>query len=234
MEKYLEIFIDDRNREMWESLSKTYNITLHQSDEPNYKSRLIGNNFEIHIDENDITPESFTHELLHLHLKSKGVLIQQDLNASILPYDNISKIFSIPLIEHINNCLEHNKMLPKYLELGYDNSKFISDYSEIKITKKYIEKLKESFKVNGKYYREAFDVFIGKFFAMKSDNNPKHRYYEFYVQLKKIDPTLYKLLSDFWEDWLDYDINNPEDTYNDILEYFIDDLIAWAENKEFF
>ncbi len=87
------------------------------------------------------------------------------------------------------------------------------------------------YKENGIYYREAIDTFIGKFFAMRACNNVAFNYSKYYKLLERIDSKLYNLLNDFWNDWKTYDISDANDSYEEILEYFIDDLNGWIKNK---
>ena len=67
---------------------------------------------------NRICADSFTHELLHIYLRSKGVFIGARLKRKLQSSKTLSIIYSEPLLEHLGNCLDHIKMLPIYLELG--------------------------------------------------------------------------------------------------------------------
>ena len=49
----------------------------------------------------------------------------------------------------------------------------------------------------------------------------------------KLEKSLYKILSDFWNDWTTFDIEDPNDSYDEILELFVDDLKEWSKNKTF-
>lgn len=172
-----------------------------------------------------------THELLHIELKRKKILISSELNGLIGKSTVLNYIFSKNLEDHIGNCLEHIKMIDPFTKMGYEPYQFISDFDKKKMTNAEIQNLKSAYKDRGIINRDAVDFFIGKFFAMKACLNPKFNYNKEYVFLSKLDFGLFKLLNEFWKDWLTFDISDPNDTYDEILEYFIQDLLSWTENK---
>lgn len=231
MEITLDKLLDNRNINLWESIQSTHKIELALSNEPNYMTRFLGDSITIYIQSNNYCPAAFTHELLHVYLKLQKVNIALDLENKIAESEKLFYLFSKDLKEHIGNCLEHTKMLPLYLRMGFDNRLFISDFSEKKINKDIIRNIEMLYKQSNIYNREAIDIFIGKFFAMRACNNTSHNYLKYYKLLEKVDPKLYRLLSDFWNDWSSYDISDSDDNYQEILEYFIEDLNAWIKNK---
>jgi hypothetical protein len=231
MEKYLDKLIDNRNIKLWNELKEKFEFILIKSPEPNYMSRLDGETATICIYESDINPAHFTHELLHVYLKLKGVQIVSDFYSVIDNNPDIYYFFSTDLKSHVTNCLEHNLMLPIYLSLGFENHYFISDYKEKKMNNKLMSSLKERYRINGVYDREAIDFYIGKFFAMKTCNNKSFNYSKYYSSFIKLDKKLFKTLNDFWKDWETYDLNDANDNYDEILEYFIEDLNDWQNKK---
>lgn len=162
---------------------------------------------------------------MHIKLKSNGLNIGKDLNNKIEENERLYPLFSTVLKDHIGNCLEHTKMLPIFVNLGFKNSQFISDCNSKKMSPRQMKDLK------GVYDAGAVDCFIGNFFAMKADNNRMNKYGDIYKNLAKLDTKLLKTLIDFWEDWLSFDYNDQNDNYNDIIQYFIEDLNNWIENK---
>lgn len=231
MSEYLKSLIDERNLELWTTLNSSQNISLESSFEPNFTTNFKEDEITIYVDENRLKPADFTHELLHIKLKSNGLNVGNDLNKRIEENENIHNLFSKDLKDHIGNCLGHIKMLPEFIELGFKNSQFISDYNSKKMSSSQMREIKSRYRESGIYDREAVDTFIGLFFAMKADNNRMNRYGDFYISLAKLDNKLFKALSDFWEDWSSFDYNDPNDNFDDILQYFIQDLNSWFENK---
>ena len=231
MSKYLKSILDERNTELWNILNSSQQIILESSFEPNFITNFKEDKITIYVDENSLNPADFTHELLHIKLKSNGRNVSKDLNEKIGENDRLFYLFSTALKDHIGNCLEHIKMLPIFIGLGFKNSEFLSDYNSKKMSSGQMQEIKIRYRESGIYDREAVDSFIGLFFAMKADNNRMNKYDILYKNLAKLDKKLYKLLIDFWEDWISFDYNDEKDNYDDIIQYFIEDLNVWIENK---
>lgn len=223
--------IDSRNQELWNLISETYNLNVDFSPEPNYLTNFKEDQITIYVDQFNCSPASMTHELLHIELKRRGILISYELISLIAKSEDLNYIFSKDLEDHISNCLEHVKMHDIFVNMGYSTQQFISDFDKKKMTNSELNSIKTFYKNKGFFDRSAIDSFIGNFFAMKACLNPKFNYKKYYDSLKKIDTRLYTLLYEFWEDWLTYDISDPEDSYNEILNFFIQDLLTWSEKK---
>jgi hypothetical protein len=186
--------IDNRNEKLWNDLNTTHSINIDLSNYPNYACDSIGNNSTILIPKDDICIDSFTHELLHIFIRQKELFFGSSLENLIRGNDILNQIFSDNLIEHFGNCIDHIKMLPIYLELGFDKRKFITDYDVNKCTKAEIQQLKDNFKIGRNYYGEAIDFYIGKYIAIKSDPKQHINYPKSLTELKKIDSKLFGIL----------------------------------------
>ena len=125
----------------------------------------------------------------------------------------------------------HNTIRNRLCRTNDDNKDFIKDYGERKMNNRLLTKLQSAFKHKHIYSRDAIDFYIGKFFAMKSCNNKNFKYDKYYEQLKKLDSQLFALLDNFWEDLLTFDINDAGDSYDEILNFFINDITNWMRNK---
>lgn len=231
MKEHLAILIDDLNIDLWDELSKIYEVELIASPEQNYRSKVSGNIATIYINENELSSISFTHELLQLYLKSKNVKIAEDFDNALKNSDRIDTLFSNGLKEHIINCLENELILPVFLKMGYKNQVFTADFNAPKINKKMLDILLKRYTNNGSYDREAVEFFIGTFLAMKSCNNRSFNYHKYFIAFQKLDKRLYVLLSDFWLDWKTYDFQDVDDQYDKILQYFINDIKNWISKK---
>ena len=231
MKEHLTILIDDKNTHLWNELSELYEIELIASPEQNYMSQVSGKNATISIYEKDLSAASFTHELLHIYLKSKNVKIVEDFNNALENSEKLNNLFSTGLKEHVTTCLEHNLMLPLFLKMGYENRLFTSDFNEPKMNKKMLGILLERYMNNGVYDREAVEFYIGTFFAMRSCNNKSFNYHKYYIAFQKLDKELYHFLSEFWSDWKTFDFEDASDTYDKILEFFTDDIYGWVSEK---
>ncbi|TDE41411.1 hypothetical protein E0I26_16410 [Flavobacterium rhamnosiphilum] len=237
MRNQIEHLVDNRNIYLWQQMNKKFNIFILESFEPNYsiniKKKKLFRKTKVFISvlSSDLCPASFTHELLHLYLTSMKILIGDDLIELIFKNENLYRIFSRDLRNHVSNCLEHIKMLPLYSELGYENEKFISDYSTEKMTPKEMNNLEFGFSNIFLLDRGAVDFYIGKFFAMKACNNTTIDYENYYTKMKNLDFKLFNILDEFWLSWINYDITKTKNNYNSLLYKFTTDLNFWINSK---
>ncbi len=231
MKAHLTLLIDDKNIDLWNELSNVYKIELIASTEEGYSSTVSDNSATISINENDLSATSFTHQLIHLYLKSKNVKIEEDFYPVLEKSEEINTLFSDGLKEHVAYCLELELKRPLFLKMGYENRLLTSDFNEPKMNKKMLDVLFKRYKNKGIYDREAVDFFIGTFFAMKSCNNPAFKYHKHFIAFQELDKELYTLLSEFWLDWKTFDMEDTEDSYDKILQYFIEDLTGWVSEK---
>lgn len=231
MKEHLTLLIDDKNIDLWNELRNIYEIELIASLEENYSSKVSGKSATISINEDDLNATSFTHQLLQLYLKSKNVKIAGDLYTALEKSESINPLFSDGLKEHVTYCLELELMRPLFLKMGYENRLLTTDFNEPKMNKKMLDLLLNRYKNKGVYDREAVDFFIGTFFAMKSCNNPAFKYHKYFIAFQELDKALYTSISEFWLDWKTYDMEDPDDNYDKILHYFIEDLTGWISEK---
>lgn len=230
LNELLELNLDDKNRTLWSEVNQNCCIKLEPSFEPNYISNFRDSEITIFIDINKIESHSFAHELLHVKLRNDGMRASSYLNKKIEKSRNLDYIFSKALEDHIGNCLEHVKMFPLFVNLGYRRIDFLSDFKKEKLTDKEVLSIKSRFVQNNIIDKDALDYYIAKFFAVKaclSGNN----YYKSLVSLKKISPNLYDILKEFWEDWRDFSLEEEPKAYEEIIDIFIEELDNWAETK---
>lgn len=224
MEDKFRGLIDEGNIDLWQDMNRFFDISLEESEEPGYLSSIDEKEVRISVDMDDINAHSFTHELLHLYLKTKEVLIAQDLKDFVDEDQKVKVLFSDSLKEHLGNCLEHIKMLPLYLDRGYRNDLFVRDYHQKVMEKEQLLELQEVYYSNGFYSRDAIDKYIGKFYSMKTSNNPIFDYDSYFSGLKVIDPDLHQCLEKFWHEWQNFEIGDPRQKYQNMLGRFIEDL----------
>jgi len=120
--------IDNRNLELWNSLLTIQDIEIRREKRPDYLAFSKSGKTIIYVPIDYLDTASFTHELLHIYLRTKEVFIGGRLTLSIKESEKLSKIFSDNLIDHFGNCLDHIKMLPEFLNLGYNERDFLSDF----------------------------------------------------------------------------------------------------------
>jgi hypothetical protein len=229
--------LDNRNLELWNSLRSVHEIEIRKESRQDYLAYSKGNKTSISVPFDNLDAASFTHELLHIYLWTKDVFIGGGLTRSIKESEKLSKIFSDALIDHIGNSLEHIKMLPEFLKLGYPESEFILDYSTNKLTVEEVRKIKNNFTTKflfkTTYNASAVDFFIGKYFAVSACTNMTFDYPKQLRELKKIDVELFEILEIFVIKWKKYDYTNTDamNSYHTILFDFIEKLEKWTDNK---
>lgn len=230
--------INHRNLELWNSLLITQDIEIRKEKREDYCTFSKGGKSIIFVPYDNLDQGLFTHELLHVYLRSKEIYIAGSLKLKTRENKKLSRIFSDDLIDHIGNCLDHIKMLPEFLNLGFSETDFISDYNINKLTNEDIFKIKKYYYISiffRKFYNAyAINFFIGKFFSAKSCPN---KYYDYAGQLKKlekIDPELFKIQEAFLEAWTNFDYNQTDpivNNYHSLVDDYIQHMNEWASDK---
>lgn len=235
----MDSLIDDRNKSLWERLKSQRNIQVIIEDREDYMIYTKGEEVKIYVKKNDLNPASFTHELMHLDLDLKGVIVGASLKSHIRSSE-ISEYFEDELIEHLGNCLSHSKMLTEFINLGYPESDFIEDFSVNKCTGEEMCQIEELLfnEVNGINFCivEAFRAYIGKFFAMKACPNQLYDYSSSFQRLENLNPALYAVLIKLWDEWTLYDATTPDDALNSyrlIIYDFLFALEQWCRLHSF-
>lgn len=230
--------IDNRNLELWNSLRKVHAIEIRKEKRPDYLAFSKSGTTIISVPIDNLDTASFTHELLHIYLRTKEVFIGGGLTRTIQESEKLSNIFSDDLIDHIGNCLDHIKMFPEFIKLAYNENDFLSDYSVSKLTSEEISKIRKHYTTNILFKRvynaSAIDFFIGKYFAAYSSPNKSYDYRQQLNELKKIDADLFKILEAFMSDWNKFDYNDKDPvtgSYHSMLFDFIENLEKWTDGK---
>jgi len=225
--------IDSRNNELWCELQKSFEIEVYLNDTPYAEMFSKNKKVQIFVN-NDIDSASFTHELLHLWIEQKEIYIGSTFRLIVADNKKLLKVFSDNLLKHIGNTCEHLKMYPKFLSLGYDSNEFLYDNNLHKCPERDLNKIEKYFKFLWTYRAQAIDAFISKFFAINADHNTNFDYLDCQTRLGRIDKGLYKVLSDFWNKWTDYDIDKEDGiyiSYHQVAFDFFDNFENWIKDK---
>ena len=67
--------IDTRNIDLWNTISKVREISIQRENQDNYSAFSKDNKTTIYIPLDNNDPASFTHELLHVFLRTKDIYI---------------------------------------------------------------------------------------------------------------------------------------------------------------
>ena len=233
-ENLLPSLIDGKNKELWDFCSSNAVIDLELSEKNEYGTFSQSGKHIIYVDQLDLDPATFAHELLHVYLDIKGVYVGGALSLWV-DTSHLNNIFTPPLVDHVSNCLSHIKMLPLYVDMGYDIKRFITDYNVSKFSKREMNILGDNLKTSkGVYQAGGVDFYIGKYFAMKACPNKAFDYSKGYSLLKSLDSGLYNILEQTIAEWNDYDYNQNDvlaKSYRDVVYTLVDGLKEWSLGK---
>lgn len=238
----LSEYITQQSKDLWRQLNSIYDISVEYHDINEYAVFTQNKKAVIYIPRTaKPCPDSFGHELLHILVRSTDTFIGASLSMIVKESNSLSAILSTNLLNHISNCLEHIKMLPLYLSMGFDISRFIVDYNAPKLTINEVAYLrstmvKKRLLRKASYVPIAVDLYIGKYFAVKACPNSTINYEPLIQDLKSIDEELWDILESFWKSWLAYDIFKIREAidsdYHEIVYDFTDRLEEWQAKRE--
>lgn len=235
--KELNGLIDNRNRQLFQDLSSVYEIEVQFENRNDYGCCSKNNHSVIYVPSSDRNPASFTHELLHIYLRTKSVFIGAGLKGCINDNAVLKNLFDDNLLEHIGNSLDHIKMLPLFTQLGFTKADFITDYDQDKLTDGELQSIKSKFNANwffkSLYNKQAFKLFIGKFFAAKACPNSSFNYADKLSRLKIINQGLYDINEKFFNAWTTFDIDDTDPitgSYHLLLFDYVAALENWTTN----
>lgn len=235
MEEFTELdkIIDHRNQEFWKQLTEYFDIELIRHEKPYAELFSKERSAQIFLNE-DVDISSFTHELLHLWTEQQEIYVQSTFRSFIQSHEKLSKIFCNDLIVHFGNVCEHVKMYPIFVSMGFEADGFLHDNNVHKCKASDLKVLEKRYKFLWTYQTKAVDIFIGKFFAVHADHNDQLDYTNCKNRLNKLDSKLYGILSNFWNNWLNYDLTKEDDiyvSYIELLSNFQDELENWVARK---
>jgi len=226
-------FIDERNIVLWNQLNEKFNIEIESSFNNEYSCFTQNEKAIIYVDYQNISKDSFTHELLHIYLKFKEFYLGSSLKLAIYQSNILTKYLSDNLLEHIRNCLDHLKMFKMYKELGFDENLFLLDYNEYKCNSFELGELKANFRIKKNINPLAIDFYIGKLIAMLCDPNENHNYITQLSEFKKLDIGLYTIVEKLVNETKEFDIetNDIFISYRDISTAFYSRLVKWIHKN---
>jgi hypothetical protein len=236
MEVNIDSFLDNRNKELWVELTGQLRIDVEYHSHSWYAGFSQNDTHIVYVPIG-ITPDpaGFTHELLHIDLRRRELELPAGIKFLIWGKPSISMCFSDDLVEHMINCFNHIKMLPYFLELGYDRSGFIYDFTENKFTDVEVQSIIANYynKATDVYNSIAIDYYIAKYIAAKACPNTSFNYSKNFQLLNNLDPKLFLVLEKFYNDWLTYDKNKVSiiiDPHS-IASDFVDNMDKWSNGK---
>ncbi len=222
--------IDLRNEKLWNALNENYNISFAESHNGEYGCYCKEKDVIFYVDNKNYCKDSFTHEMLHVFLKLKNNYIAASLEMTVRQSKILSSAISFQLLEHMGNCLDHIKMLPLYLDLGFNRTKFISDYNVNKCNIDELNTLRKLYRTGKFINSKAFDFYIGKLISILADPNPNLDYSSQIKALKKIDSLLFQIVDETVKHWKQIKIDEREifdDDHRSVITEFYEKMKKW-------
>ncbi|NQX97590.1 MAG: hypothetical protein HRT73_06880, partial [Flavobacteriales bacterium] len=137
--------MDESTITLLTELSKEFEISFNPWDK-NYNEVFTQNKKAvINYNIKSINTETLAHELLHIWLKKFNYLSSNHIYLSFVNEGKLSKIFTKYLCDFIGNYMDHYKMYPKYINMGYKPEKFTQEGLQPKCSLLKVKALKLNF-----------------------------------------------------------------------------------------
>jgi hypothetical protein len=212
--------LDDRNIDLWRQLNEVHFINVKFQNINAFSVYSIRKESTIFVPNNFISAGGFTHELLHIYLRTKDVYMGNGMLRMVREDPQMQKILTEKLLEQVHNCMGHIKMFPIFKRMGYPDNDFLHDYYLNKLGDNKIIDIKNNMIVKPCFRKSYFnkscvDFYIGTFFAAKACPYTVSVEERNFKELRQINPELYDILDTFIEQWIPFDIENIDPIYNE-------------------
>lgn len=227
----IEKIIDKKTSQLLEELKADFQIDFEEKNINYCEMFQINGTAKIYFNPAIIDTETITHELLHIWLNKYNYRIGNYIYMVCSENKKLGKIFTKFLCDYIENCFDHNKMYPKYLEMGYSPEKFIVNGLGEKCHIKDIKSI--NLKFLGTYNSNSINRYIGNLISIYADH-VDNDYTEHLKLLREKDDSLFSIITDFWNSWINFDITNIDPIFNsdiELSENFITAMEFWIKDK---
>lgn len=177
-----------------------------------------------------INPELFTnssvaHELLHVWFNSLNSYSSNSIYYSARKNIKLHQILDKNLCDFIGNCMEHYKIYPKFLEMGYLQEDFLSTHG-MQCPLSSIRNLQII--MNNVYSPKVINRYIGLLISIYADHLP-FDYSQHLELMKQKEPHLFDIVTNFWNAWMHIDIEEKilKRTDSVCFNDFITDMQEW-------
>lgn len=229
----LEKLIEDKNKQLWDEMSFMHKIELVSWNREEYAAEIQNKDARIYISNTYINSALFTHELLHLKLRSENIFFAIFIYKVCENQYILMDILNLQNALLIGNLLDHIFMYKEFTDMGYREENFVLDYNADKFTKKEHLMLSKEFS-ELRIKRDVIGYYITKYIALRTLKESKSNYSYAYDALYRIDNQLYHLL----ESMMNRLISLSEKNYRTVSEHylqiigdFLKDLEVWINGK---
>jgi hypothetical protein len=228
----IQQIIDQPTTELMAELQEDFDISFEPWDMSYNEVFTQNKKAVINYNPKAIKTETIAHELLHLWLKKFNYFSSNHIYLSFQNDEKLSKVFTKFLCDFIGNYMDHYKMYPKYLSMGYKPEYFIQEGLNSKCSLSQINFF--FLKTFGVYNSKSVNLYIGCLFSIYADH-VENDYAKHLTKLKKKDSELFNIVTNFWNSWKKFDIKNIDPINNsdyELIENFIFDIREWASDKK--
>jgi len=230
----MKSLLDSRNINLWNKINSNYKVNFEKSSNSAYGCYTQGKEVTFYIGTGELSKDYFTHEMLHVYFRLNDCFFGEGLSNVILYNNRLGILISGELIEHVGNCFEHVKMFPLYLEMGFEQSKFLTDYHEYKCKPSELQIFKDQYLREGRVNINLVDPFIGRLVAMLCDPNTEFEYNAELEEFKKLDSLLFLTIKTALDFWVSIDVESKDiifPNYHDLIFSLENDLEKWYQEK---
>jgi len=225
--------LDKHNKQLLSEVRNKMSVKFEIFNKPYFENYSINDNVIIYINPKVFNNSSVAHELLHAWFRGLGLHGSNMIYLSAREKPKFSVVFDKKLCDHIGNCMEHYKIYPKFLEMGYASKDFLSSKG-MQCDINSIRKL--CIQRNGIYSVKHLNNYIGFLISIYADHLPND-YSRHLALIQGIEPKLFDIVSEFWQAWKEVDIENPDPitrTDFDAIHSFIMNVEDWIEDKSIY
>jgi hypothetical protein len=231
--KFSEELLDEQNKQLLSEIRNKMSVKFEIFNKPYFENYSINDNVTVYVNPKIFSNSSVAHELLHAWFRGLGLMGSNLIYLSAKEKPKFSNVFDKKLCDHIGNCMEHYKIYPKFLEMGYVPEEFLSSKG-MQCDINNVRKLRTQ--SNGIHSAKHLNNYIGYLISIYADHLPND-YSQHLVQMQNIEPELFDIVSEFWQAWRDVDIENSDPitrTDFEAINGFIISIEGWIENKSIY
>lgn len=228
-----EEHLDKQNKLLLSELRDKMIVKFELFNKLYFENYSINDTATIYVNPKLFDNSSVAHELLHAWFRTLGLHSSNLIYLSAIETPKFSSVFDKKLCDHIGNCMDHNKIYPKFLEMGYIPENFLSSKG-LQCDINNIRKLR--IQSNNVYSAKHLNNYIGYLISIYADHLPND-YSQHLILMQSFDSDLFEIVSRFWKAWEDVDITNPNPiTRTDFrtINDFIINIESWIESKSIF
>lgn len=233
MKLEIEEQLDEQNRLLLSEVRNKMSVKFEIFNKPYFENFSINNNATIYVNPKIFNNSSVAHELLHAWFRCLGLHGSNMIYLSAEGKPKFNTVFDKKLCDHIGNCMDHYKIYPKFLEMGYEPETFLSSKG-LQCDINSIRKLR--IQSNNVYSAKHLNNYVGYLISIYADHL-SNDYSQHLAQMQSIEPELFNIVSKFWRAWQDIDITNPDPITRmdfEAINDFIMNMEDWMVDKSIY